>query len=261
MNQHTPEWDTPPRPDDYRAEVPGPYTRPHPRLPDPYQTVKPPRWGVVTMIGALGALLIGGLFVSASRDNTPVPVPNSGEPTSVAAPAPTTPTPTTPTPRPGKPLPVSKTDQSCNMLRVIDGDTIEVKCASGKAKVRVIGVDTPEVHGKKQCYGPEATETALEILGHGDEGRPYAEIYLTNDTTQPDKDRYGRLLRYVDVHTHNPAFLGGPWDLGEYLIERGAAREYTYGALYERRSTYKKVEALAKLEQMGMWGACPGVGS
>lgn len=78
MNQWTPEWDTrPPRPDDYRPETPGPYTSPQPNLSDPYKPVKPPRWSVVFLVGVLGALLIIGLYVSASRDNTVVEIPNT----------------------------------------------------------------------------------------------------------------------------------------------------------------------------------------
>lgn len=77
MNQWTPEWDThPPRPDDYRAETPGPYTPPKPG-PATREPVRPPAWSVLAVIGACAALLIGGLYLSASRDTEPVPIPNS----------------------------------------------------------------------------------------------------------------------------------------------------------------------------------------
>lgn len=80
MNQWTPEWDTrPPRPDDYRTETPGPYTSPQTDLPSPTspEPIKPPRWSVIFLVAALGALLIVGLYVSASRDDTVVEIPNT----------------------------------------------------------------------------------------------------------------------------------------------------------------------------------------
>jgi hypothetical protein len=74
MSQFTPEWDTH-RPDDYRPESSGPYTQ-----PTPVQPAKPPRyaWGTFITVAVLVALFIVGLAVSASRDDTVVPVPNSG---------------------------------------------------------------------------------------------------------------------------------------------------------------------------------------
>ena len=59
--------------------------------------------------------------------------------------------------------------------------------------MRYIGIDTPETkHPSKgiECFGPEASEFNKELVsGMG--------VVLEKDTT--DKDRYGRLLRYVWV--------------------------------------------------------------
>jgi hypothetical protein len=89
MNQWTPEWDTHrPRPDDYRTETPGPYTSPQTDLPSASvrEPVRPPAWSVLVIVGACAALLIGGLYVSASRDLEPVPIPNSTTVTPTPAP-------------------------------------------------------------------------------------------------------------------------------------------------------------------------------
>lgn len=81
MNQWGPGWDTHPpindhRPDDYRAESPGPYTSP-PNLPIPRP--RPPRygWGTAITVATLVALFIIGLAVSASRDDEVVQIPNT----------------------------------------------------------------------------------------------------------------------------------------------------------------------------------------
>ncbi|WP_132188423.1 MULTISPECIES: thermonuclease family protein [Kribbella] len=68
----------------------------------------------------------------------------------------------------------------------MDGDTIKV--SSGQT-VRLIGIDTPE---RGQC-GYEKAREHLQVLLAGD---PVLLIAVPN---RDDKDRYGRLLRYVIV--------------------------------------------------------------
>lgn len=85
MNHWFPDWDTPARPDDYRAETRGPYTPPTPS-PAPREPVRPPAWSVLAIVGACAALLIGGLYLSASRDTEPVPIPNTTTLTETPAP-------------------------------------------------------------------------------------------------------------------------------------------------------------------------------
>ena len=74
--------------------------------------------------------------------------------------------------------------------RIVDGDTIEL--GTGE-RVRYIGIDTPEtVDPRKevQCFGKEASAKNKELV----EGK---EVRLVKDVS--DKDKYGRLLRYVYV--------------------------------------------------------------
>ena len=78
------------------------------------------------------------------------------------------------------------------VVRVVDGDTIEVEPIAGVAlpatRVRLIGVDTPEVHGQREPYGPEASEfTKRQLTGK--------TVWLEKDVSETD--RYGRALRYV----------------------------------------------------------------
>ena len=49
-------------------------------------------------------------------------------------------------------------------------------------------------------------------------------VLLQGDDTQDDRDRYGRLLRYV--------FLPGGININELLVENGFAHEYTYDNPY-----------------------------
>jgi len=85
-----------------------------------------------------------------------------------------------PAPRP-QPLPAPKTFL---VTRVVDGDTLEL--GNGEI-VRLVGIDTPEV-------GECGYDRASVALGRLVTGR---QVRLTR--SDEDRDRYGRLLRYVDV--------------------------------------------------------------
>ena len=79
-------------------------------------------------------------------------------------------------------------------MRVIDGDTLSVRISDGsEEKVRLIGVDAPESKSSDEaenCPEGEQAEAHLkETLPKG------TRIWLSKDTSE--RDRYGRLLRYV----------------------------------------------------------------
>ena len=71
------------------------------------------------------------------------------------------------------------------VIRVIDGDTVELK--NGE-RLRYNDIDTPEtVHPNKpvECYGPQASAKNIELV----EG----EIIFV-ELGNPTKDRYGRAM-------------------------------------------------------------------
>jgi len=75
--------------------------------------------------------------------------------------------------------------QVADLVRVIDGDTIVVKVGGLDERVRLIGVDTPEW---RQPGFDAARKFTQDLLGDG-------RIILERD--QSERDKYGRLLRYV----------------------------------------------------------------
>ena len=80
-----------------------------------------------------------------------------------------------------------------NVVRVIDGDTIEVEIAGQLFTVRYIGIDTPETkHPTRgvEPYGPEASERNRQLVES-------KTVYLERDVSETDQ--FGRLLRYVYV--------------------------------------------------------------
>jgi endonuclease YncB( thermonuclease family) len=89
---------------------------------------------------------------------------------------------TVPAPQP-EPAPAPR-PHTYLVTRVVDGDTLEL--GNGET-VRLVGIDTPEVG---QC-GYDRASVALGRLVTGQ------QVRLT--VSDENRDRYGRLLRYVDV--------------------------------------------------------------
>ena len=99
------------------------------------------------------------------------------------------------------------------VTRVVDGDTLDVSTGQ---RVRVVGIDTPEL-GDCGASDARARLSALTLN---------REVLLTPGA-RDDRDRYGRLLRYVDVRN-----LGNQ-DAGLTLIQDGLAV-----ARYDSRDGY-----------------------
>lgn len=136
--------------------------------------------------------------------------------------------------------------ETAEVVAVVDGDTIDVDTDNGTARVRLIGIDTPEI-GRggeaSECYADEA-RTFLNELLYGQ------EVQLIVDATQGDVDKYGRLLRHV---------YAGDVDAAEAAITAGAGYEYTYDTPYERQGLYRDAERAAAETGAGMWGVCETV--
>lgn len=133
------------------------------------------------------------------------------------------------------------------VVKVIDGDTIEVLVDQKPTKIRVIGLDTPETvdpRKKVECFGKEASLAATKLLEN-------KNVYLEKDPSQSDIDKYGRLLRYV--------LLEDGTNFSKYMLENGFGHEYTYDTPYKYQSEFKAAQKSAEAQKTGLWaeGACP----
>lgn len=129
------------------------------------------------------------------------------------------------------------------VVKVIDGDTFEIKVNKEIYTVRMLGIDTPEtVDPRKvvQCFGREASDKTKELLiSHS--------VTLETDYTQGLTDKYNRILAYVN--RDDGLFIN------HFLIENGYAHEYTYNIPYKYQKEFKKLEKEAKKEKRGLWGS------
>lgn len=120
--------------------------------------------------------------------------------------------------------------------RVIDGDTIGIDTG---AKVRYIGVDTPETkHPRKgvEFYGKEAFSFNKQLVG----GR---RVRLECDVQK--RDRYGRLLAYV--------YLPDGTFVNAELVRKGYARVSTYPPNVKYQELFLRLEQQARQKKRGLW--------
>lgn len=140
-------------------------------------------------------------------------------------------------------LSISTTAASAQVIRVIDGDTIEVQLPSDvRAKVRLVGLDAPELNSTNtrppECQAEIAREHLLNLLA----GKT---VTLEPDVAQADTDRYGRLLRFISV---------GGADIGAQMISAGLAKEYQYSKLpHWRVREYQEAQQQAQTAAIGIW--------
>lgn len=128
---------------------------------------------------------------------------------------------------------------SGEVTKVVDGDTLDVRLSAGKLeRVRLVGIDTPE---RGACYFSQAGNRARALALR-------RKVTLRGDATQDTRDRYGRLLAYVDI--------AGGGDLGATLIREGYGRIYVYSHAFARLSSYRTSQLSAKSGSRGLWGAC-----
>ncbi len=133
-------------------------------------------------------------------------------------------------------------DGNYRVVSVADGDTIVVMIDGVEEAIRFIGVDTPETHHPskpEQCYGAHASVfTTAQLLGE--------EVNLEADPLSGNRDRYDRLLRFVEFEGQ---------DFNQLLIAEG------YGFAVEsfdhtRLAQYVITQEHARSNRLGLWREC-----
>jgi micrococcal nuclease len=136
---------------------------------------------------------------------------------------------------------------SAKVRRVVDGDTIIVVIDGREERLRYIGVDAPESvqpGTPVECFGLEASAENRRLV----EGRT---VYLEKDVSE--RDRFGRLLRYVYVDDPDS---GERLFVNLELVARGYAQAVTYPPDVRHEQTFRAAQRAARDESRGLWGQC-----
>lgn len=127
---------------------------------------------------------------------------------------------------------------------VVDGDTVDVRVGTRRARVRLIGVNTPETVDPRrgvECFGPEAKQYTARLLPYG------TRIRLERDI-EP-RDDYGRLLAYVFL-----ASDGAMVNLA--LVTDGYAVPLRIEPNTAYAHRFRDAALAAQRAQRGLWSSC-----
>ncbi|MFH1610680.1 MAG: thermonuclease family protein [Patescibacteria group bacterium] len=140
-------------------------------------------------------------------------------------------------------------ETSVYVLYVIDGDTIVVSIEGKEQRVRLIGIDAPEVayveeNKEGECFADESTEKLKELILN-------KEVVLVNDSLSDDKDKYNRLLRYIYLDNT---------DINAKLVENGYAKSFLFFP-FDKQDEYSTLDSFAQLQMLGLYDTdvCLGV--
>ena len=120
---------------------------------------------------------------------------------------------------------------------VHDGDTLFLE--DGR-KVRMLGIDTPEIGKNLACYGPEATDLLRQLLPEG------STVWVLSDIEPTDQ--YGRSLLFVYTEDGTNVNIA--------MLESGAAQVEMYSPNYLFRDQIEAAEQAARDAGAGLWGQC-----
>jgi micrococcal nuclease len=130
------------------------------------------------------------------------------------------------------------------VVRVVDGDTVDVRIGHHRERIRLIGVNTPEtVDPRKpvECFGPEASAHTKHLL-------PPGTPVLVERDAEP-RDDYGRLLAYVHRATDG-LFVNLD------LAERGFAVPLRIEPNSGHADEFQAAADRAMRSGLGLWSAC-----
>lgn len=121
---------------------------------------------------------------------------------------------------------------------VHDGDTLFLD--DGR-KVRLLGINTPEISDPPECYGAEATALLRALLPKG------TPVWVAHD--REPLDRYGRSLLFV--------YTDDGTNVNLELLSQGAATVEMYTPNLLLQDEARAAEDTARAAGLGLWGRCP----
>lgn len=128
---------------------------------------------------------------------------------------------------------------SARVIDVIDGDTLKVNIDGGEETIRLLLVDTPEIHHPDEPiepWGPKAKQFAEQVL---------SDQRIQLEMGEEKRGQYDRLLAYV--------YINGEM-FNELLLRNGLARvAYIYPPNLKYVDEFRDVENYAQRKGMNIW--------
>ena len=138
--------------------------------------------------------------------------------------------------------PPPRIDESARVNYVYDGDTLQLE--DGR-KIRLIGIDTPEVFSKKRAIASDIKDSGERARAALVQQLKLAGNHVSLLYGDQRFDRYGRTLAHV--------FLTNGTNLQAWLIARGHAIAFTTPPNDKMSHCYRQQEQLAQASELGIW--------
>lgn len=136
--------------------------------------------------------------------------------------------------------PAASAEGTGTVASITDGDTLRLEVDGVELRVRLVGIDTPEVNPDVECFGPEA-EAALAALAP-----PGSTLAFAYD--RDPRDQYDRELMYLFTAD------------GRFINYELVAQGYAEAVLVEPNDRYfddlVAAERAAQDAGLGLWGQC-----
>ena len=140
----------------------------------------------------------------------------------------------------------SENEYEARVVRVVDGDTFYAEVNGRTIKVRILGIDAPELKAegnKPHEYGEITNLTCLAEWGR--KAKSYLRERIEGKTVLIEivgRDKYGRFLAYV---YHDSV------DLAEEMLKLGYARVFVSD--FEKLEEYLEYQSFAVERKLGLW--------
>jgi micrococcal nuclease len=174
---------------------------------------------LLVLIGVLGYQVVTQFGQEPSADPGAAPVPQSS-----ALPA-------------NDPTGIPPQATEATIDYVHDGDTLFL--TDGR-KVRLLGINTPEIGDNLECHGNEATALLRSLLPRG------THVWVNADL-EP-LDQYGRSLLFI--------YTDDATNINLELLKRGAAEVMMFAPNLLLEQSIEATESAARAARVGLWGVC-----
>jgi micrococcal nuclease len=151
--------------------------------------------------------------------------------------------------RPGSSIPTT-IEANATVERIVDGDTIDVSIDGNEERVRLTGIDTPEIAHEAfgdrpandaECFADEAHAFVAGLIPLG------TPVRLERDVV--GRDDYGRLLAYV-YRASDGVFVNYE------IVRQGYARPLTIAPNVAHSELMVQAARDAERDDAGLWSAC-----
>lgn len=154
-------------------------------------------------------------------------------------------------------FPLSVFSQTAIVTSVTDGDTFRAMVNGTEEKIRLIGIDTPELHANSKANkDSKRSNTDLEtLLQYGMESKRFVETLIrAGDTVKLEtdiqvRDKYKRLLAYV--------FLSGGRMLNDLIVSEGFGYVATFPPNVKYQERFLQSQQTARTKEKGLWKKIP----